>query len=146
MTPSLLEALNIVLFDISSKELKQQTCLPVFGQVKEIRHADFLEAVDKVDPRVYVVVHLYESAISGCVRMNRMLEEIAPSLKNTKFLRMNVRYMHASDDFSDDVCTKVSPSFCACFNGIDFSAHQMNLKLIVWLYLCSPYTGCFFAF
>lgn len=48
----------------------------------------FLDAVDKEDARVYVVVHLYEHCIKECGRVNAYLEILARRHAHTKFLRM----------------------------------------------------------
>lgn len=71
------------------QELQKQSNLPKFGYVKEITDSDFIDEVEKVDPRVFVIVHLYETSIPSSVRMNRFLEEIARDKPNFKFLRMN---------------------------------------------------------
>lgn len=62
---------------------------PVFGNVKEVDSSDFLEEIDLEDVRVLVVVHLYESSVNSCTRMNRFIEEIARSMSHIKFLRMH---------------------------------------------------------
>mmetsp|Transcript_25700 Transcript_25700/g.24564 ORF Transcript_25700/g.24564 Transcript_25700/m.24564 type:complete len:299 (+) Transcript_25700:147-1043(+) len=62
---------------------------PVFGDIKEVGSADFLEEIDNEDPRVVVVVHLYEPSVQSCTRMNRFLEEMARTMSDIKFLRMH---------------------------------------------------------
>ena len=62
---------------------------PVFGNVKEVGSADFLEEIDSEDVRVLVIVHLYEPSVNSCTRMNRFIEEIARSMSSIKFLRMH---------------------------------------------------------
>ena len=62
---------------------------PQFGNVKEVGSEDLIEEIDCVDPRVVVIVHLYEPSISSCTRMNRYLEEIARKMTGIKFLRMH---------------------------------------------------------
>lgn len=70
------------------KRISQTRGLPVFGNVRDINSADFLSEIDEEDERVWVVVHIYESSIQTCVRMNNVLEEIAAKMTNIKFLRM----------------------------------------------------------
>jgi hypothetical protein len=70
------------------QEIKASSALPTFGEVKDVSSSDFVEQVEKVDSRVWVIVHLFEPAISTCVRLNRILEEIAMNMRNVKFLRM----------------------------------------------------------
>jgi Phosducin len=62
---------------------------PQFGNVKEVGSEDLIEEIDCMDPRVVVIVHLYEPSISSCTRMNRYLEEIARKMTGIKFLRMH---------------------------------------------------------
>lgn len=70
-------------------ELKAHTAQPTFGTVRDVDTSDFIEQVENEDSRVVVVVHVFEPAISSCVRINRFLEEIAAtSMQNVKFLRM----------------------------------------------------------
>lgn len=37
--------------------------LPTFGRIRDVSSADFVSEVDEVDPRVFVVVHLFESTV-----------------------------------------------------------------------------------
>mmetsp|Transcript_31216 Transcript_31216/g.52681 ORF Transcript_31216/g.52681 Transcript_31216/m.52681 type:complete len:325 (+) Transcript_31216:37-1011(+) len=62
--------------------------VPVFGTVREIRNADFLNEIEEEDARVIVAVHLYEPGIQSCTRMNEILQEIAITFPHVKFLRM----------------------------------------------------------
>ncbi|CAM9158594.1 unnamed protein product [Hapterophycus canaliculatus] len=56
------------------EQLKATAGKPQFGQIAEADRATFVSAVDTVDPRTNVVVHLYEPYIAACRRMNRFLE------------------------------------------------------------------------
>lgn len=56
------------------EQLKATAGRPQFGQIAEADRATFVSAVDTVDPRTSVVVHLYEPYIDACRRMNRFLE------------------------------------------------------------------------
>lgn len=71
------------------QEMKVLTQLPKFGQMKEISQNDFLTEIEEEDSRIYVIVHLYENGVSGSIRMNRILEEIAYEKVHWKILRMN---------------------------------------------------------
>ena len=62
---------------------------PIFGNVREVSAADFLEEIDNEDPRVIVIVHLYEPTVNSCTRMNRFIEEMARTMSEIKFLRMH---------------------------------------------------------
>ena len=67
----------------------QKSNKPTFRELKEVSTADFLEEVETEDKRVVVVVHLYESSVQACVRMNRFLEEMVRTMPEIKFLRMH---------------------------------------------------------
>ncbi|CAM9324356.1 unnamed protein product, partial [Chrysoparadoxa australica] len=69
-------------------ELQANEGRPSFGGIREVGRIDFVEAVDAVDPRTPVVVHLYEPYIKACKQMNRALEVIAREHSEVKFLRM----------------------------------------------------------
>lgn len=69
-------------------ELQSTSTLPVFGQIKEVCRKDFITEVDEVDPRCYVVVHVYEGYVKSCQLMNRHLEALARQKQSVKFLRM----------------------------------------------------------
>lgn len=71
------------------REMMASVNKPVFGNVKEVGAADFLEEIDNEDPRVVVVVHLYEPSVNSCTRMNRFIEEMARTMSQIKFLRMH---------------------------------------------------------
>eukprot|EP00607_Mallomonas_marina_P000669 CAMPEP_0182429320 /NCGR_PEP_ID=MMETSP1167-20130531/25685_1 /TAXON_ID=2988 /ORGANISM="Mallomonas Sp, Strain CCMP3275" /LENGTH=315 /DNA_ID=CAMNT_0024612767 /DNA_START=183 /DNA_END=1130 /DNA_ORIENTATION=+ len=70
-------------------ELQMEASLPIFGTCREVDSSDFTDMVDNEDPRVHVVVHIYESSLSLCLRLNKQLEEIAVRRPHVKFLRMN---------------------------------------------------------
>ncbi len=72
-------------------ELRVQTAaLPTFGLVRDLESSDrFLCEVDEEDRRVFVVVHLFEPSVLSCIRMNRILDEIAHTWPHVKFLRMH---------------------------------------------------------
>ena len=71
------------------QEMMQKSNKPTFGSCKEVSTADFLEEVDNEDSRVIVVVHLYETSVQSCIRMNRFLEEMCRTMPEIKFLRMS---------------------------------------------------------
>ena len=71
------------------RDLLGECSRPVFGNVKEVGTEDFIEEIDREDPRTVVVVHLYEPSVSSSTRMNRFIEEMARTMTSIKFLRMH---------------------------------------------------------
>lgn len=71
------------------QEMQITATLPVFGSYKEVDSSDFSDEIDNTDPRVFVVVHLYESSVQSCVLLHRHLELLAVTKPHIKFLRMN---------------------------------------------------------
>jgi hypothetical protein len=61
--------------------------LPTFGSLEVIDVDDFLDRVDRPgSEQTYVVVHLYESPIAACVRLNFRLSALAKKHDHVRFL------------------------------------------------------------
>ncbi|CAM9940217.1 unnamed protein product [Phaeothamnion confervicola] len=55
-------------------QLRAAADRPQFGAVREVDRSEFVGAVDAVDARTHVVVHVYEPYVRACQRLNRHLE------------------------------------------------------------------------
>lgn len=62
--------------------------LPQFGACEDVDAERFVDCLETQDPRTTVCVHLYDSAVPSCARMNRLLDELAPAMPHVKFLRL----------------------------------------------------------
>jgi len=63
--------------------------LPKFGKVVNIRDGqEFLDAIDKEDKAVTVVVHIYEEKVPGCEAMNGSLISLSQDYQQVKFCKM----------------------------------------------------------
>ena len=63
--------------------------LPKFGKVVSIRDGqEFLDAIDKEDKAVTVVVHIYEENVPGCEAMNGSLISLSQDYQQVKFCKM----------------------------------------------------------
>lgn len=63
--------------------------LKQFGRVHSFSTADeFLHGIDKEDPLVTVIVHIYENKLQACKTMNRCLDELAPTYVAVKFCKI----------------------------------------------------------
>lgn len=63
--------------------------LPKFGKIVNIRDGqEFLDAIDKEDKAVTVVVHIYEENVPGCEAMNGSLISLSQDYQQVKFCKM----------------------------------------------------------
>lgn len=63
--------------------------LPTFGKVLNLQDGqEFLDAIDKEDKAVTVVVHIYEENIPGCEAMNGSLISLSQDYQQVKFCKM----------------------------------------------------------
>jgi len=62
--------------------------LPMFGEIKEVGQSEYVDAIDREDSRVIVLVHIYEDQVQVCRRINNQLERLARKYPRTKFVRM----------------------------------------------------------
>jgi len=63
--------------------------LPKFGKVVNIKDGqEFLDAIDKEDKAVTVVVHIYEENVPGCEAMNGSLISLSQDYQQVKFCKM----------------------------------------------------------
>lgn len=77
---------------------KQQ--LPRFGILHElISGSDFLDALDKENPNVLVVCHIYSGNISGCEAMNGCLRCLASQYPDVKFCTISANVAKMSKHF-----------------------------------------------
>ena len=70
-------------------ELRAGTAMPTFDRCEDVDAERFVDCIETQDPRVTVCVHLFDPSVSTWVRLNRILDELAPLLPNIQFLRMS---------------------------------------------------------
>ncbi|KFB37510.1 AGAP004468-PA-like protein [Anopheles sinensis] len=59
-----------------------------FGELIDLKNGDdFLEAVDKEDKNVTVVIHIYREKYGPCTKMNVALQQLAKEYLNVKFCK-----------------------------------------------------------
>jgi len=76
-----------------------KTQRPSFGFFRSITRDDYVKAIDDEDPNVFVVIHLYQSFITDCLRMNKCLTQLAQKYFHVKFLKLIAS--EASEKFED---------------------------------------------
>ena len=69
-------------------QFKSMEDLPVFGEIKEVSQSEYVDAIDREDSRIIVIVHIYEDQLKVCRQINKQLENLARKYPRTKFLRM----------------------------------------------------------
>lgn len=63
--------------------------LPTFGKVLNLKDGqEFLDAIDKEDKAVTIIVHIYEENVPGCEAMNGSLISLSQDYQQVKFCRM----------------------------------------------------------
>ncbi|GMH99374.1 hypothetical protein TrLO_g14578 [Triparma laevis f. longispina] len=83
--------------DARLSQLRYSTTFPTFGEITEVDPFEFSDAVDNADPRVNIVVHMYEPYVDDCKKINKLLEQLARRMNWCKFLRLH--------------CFKANPNF-----------------------------------
>ena len=86
------------------KSAAASTAWPTFGSLATVSPEEYVRLVDELDPRVHLVVHLYEPTIQKCQMLRSTLEKVAQCLQCAKFVE--VRALEASPDL-DTICLPV---------------------------------------
>lgn len=77
--------------------------IPTFGQVYHLRNGDeLLEAIDKENPNVLVIAHIYTKYSRPCSNLNRCLNELANELKHIKFVTLDASVTGLSGNFKEN--------------------------------------------
>lgn len=82
---------------------KLQSSLPTFGQVQHLQYgSQLLDAIDKENPNVLVIVHIYTTFSKSCANLNHCLNELAKDLENIKFVTLNANVTNLSNAFKEN--------------------------------------------
>lgn len=72
-----------------------------FGKVVSLNSSDeFLDAVDKEDPSITVVIHIFDTKYSACKKVNEFLDPIAADYSTIKFCKINSGVAGMSRNFN----------------------------------------------
>lgn len=86
-----------IIKDLITKRLSEA---PEFGTVHHLMSGEeFLKGIDKERPDVSIIVHIYEKHSRSCHRLNECLKELAASLKQVKFMTLDVGVTNLSLEF-----------------------------------------------
>jgi thioredoxin-like negative regulator of GroEL len=69
-------------------QLRQERLMNRFGDLHEIKKADWISEVTEGSKSAPVVVHLYSDAKAECELLNEILEHVARKFKYVKFLKI----------------------------------------------------------
>ncbi|KAI8930197.1 thioredoxin-like protein [Entophlyctis helioformis] len=86
-------------------QLQVQSVRPRFGVVADLQTADYVSAIDDVDPSVTVVIHLYQQSLDACRLVNTFLDTLATAYPTVKFAK--IVSTKADAVFTDDVLPAV---------------------------------------
>eukprot|EP00029_Vermamoeba_vermiformis_P000987 TRINITY_DN11153_c0_g1_i1.p1 TRINITY_DN11153_c0_g1~~TRINITY_DN11153_c0_g1_i1.p1 ORF type:complete len:286 (+),score=63.95 TRINITY_DN11153_c0_g1_i1:178-1035(+) len=59
-----------------------------FGQLLQVTQDTFVEFVEKENPSVVIIIHLYQTHLRACTRMNECLKNLSERYFNVKFSKM----------------------------------------------------------
>jgi len=80
--------------------MKNHTAKVEVGVVHEITSGDeFLKFVDETNPKIPVVVHIYEAGTPECVKMNECIASLSTVYLNTKFCKIRGSVAGVSQHF-----------------------------------------------
>lgn len=84
-----------------SETVKNNTA--TFGQVYHLQTGNqLLEAIDRENPSVLVIVHIYTKYSRSCSNLNRCLNELAKELTHLKFVTLDASVAGLSGNFKDN--------------------------------------------
>ncbi|XP_041347705.1 phosducin-like protein [Gigantopelta aegis] len=89
--------------------------VPTFGKLIFLQSSnEFLEAVDKENPQVTVIIHIFEENVASCKAMNGCLMCLAQEYPTVKFCRMKASTVRLSMNFTE----KGLPALLIYKNGL----------------------------
>ena len=75
--------------------------VPKFGKVISLSKDDFLDAIDKEQKNVKVIIHLYEEDVEACEAMNGCIACLAKEYPSVKFCKIKASEAKLSKSFSN---------------------------------------------
>ncbi|XP_061186512.1 phosducin-like protein [Saccostrea echinata] len=74
--------------------------IPKFGKLIEISSSNFVNEIDKEQPQVIIIIHLYEDDVEACEAMNGCLNCLAQEYPTVKFCKIRASDATLSLNFS----------------------------------------------
>lgn len=76
--------------------------VPKYGKVVSLNSHDFVDEIDKEQPQVLVIVHVYEDKNQACKNMNTCLVSLAEEYPTVKFCKIKASETKLSMKFAKD--------------------------------------------
>lgn len=95
---------DTILKEFVNKRLEQRKCETrrTFGQLEHLQDgSQLLDAIDKEDKDVFVIVHLYTRFSRPCSTLNQRLAELAKDMSYIKFVTLDAGVAGLSSDFKE---------------------------------------------
>lgn len=92
-----------IIKSIAERRIAQLINLPTFGSVfRLITGTELLDAIDKENPNILVVVHIYTKFSRSCAKVDKCLDVLANEFKRIKFVTLDARAASLSDNFKEN--------------------------------------------
>ncbi|KAL9189542.1 hypothetical protein ACHAXT_009217 [Thalassiosira profunda] len=82
-------------------EMKSAPSLPSFGTLDLLSPEEYVELVDSIDPRVFLVVHLCDPSMQQCQMLHSALDKVAHTMDFVRFVEVDA--MEANPNL-DTIC------------------------------------------
>ncbi|KAK1738724.1 phosducin-like protein [Skeletonema marinoi] len=70
-------------------QLQKSNAMPTFGTLSSKSPEDYVELVDDMDPRVFVIVHLFEPSMATSRMLHSALDKVAQTMEYANFIEVN---------------------------------------------------------
>lgn len=94
-----------ILKEFVSKRIlqKKQEGRPTFGQIEHLHYgSQLLDAIDKEDPSVSVIVHIYTKYSRPCSALNQCLSQLAKDMNYVRFVTLEAGAAGLSANFKEN--------------------------------------------
>jgi len=80
--------------------IRMKTELPEFGEIEEVPSGDeYLKLIDGTNPMIPVVVHIYETRVPECIRMNECLSTLSSHYRRVRFCKIKASNLGVTSNF-----------------------------------------------
>lgn len=93
-----------ILKEIARKRMSERSNdVPTFGQVYRLQMgSELLDAIDKENPNVLIIAHIYTKYSRTCARVDRCLDQLAAEHKYMKIVTLDASVAGLSDNFKEN--------------------------------------------